>query len=551
MVDLRPNLVGYWKMNDNAADPFVASLKGTPTQLVDEPYFDAKGTWDNSAPVWYYDDVGHKARYYTTNGIAGCLIQPNANFITGKKYLIVYTISGVFGTVGFTPVIRGTPGIGGSTNGRYVEVIQAGSAAAELKFYGSAPPASTGLFYLDNVFCICLDDFPNTGVFTDGGTGWTNNYSVSGKINTALSFDNISYIEVFDQGSCEFPTSDFSVGCWVKWNGSNVFDAIIDKRDSGTDGWGLYFWLDNTVRFIINGMPVISSTTIEDSDWHLIIVTVDRDGSAQIYIDNVAVGDPVDVSGLGTMSVAANLHLGHTAYTLEYGFLTGLLDCVGIVDKVLSADERDFLWRAGRGTETLAEPYYVLYRGQDGNIDYNSIVAEMGGDDSQVSITNQALPPNTIWHYIRRRVSLCGKESPDSPPCIVAIDSTGEMMGNTPNQPKDLTAERISGGKIKLRWRYTRISEQVAPTGFKIYIDSGGGFNFGSPDAIVAYGIGGIANEFSWTSEPLTHGQIYRFCVRSYKTGQGESQNTDFVSAVADSIGPDAITGLLASYKEI
>lgn len=161
---------------------------------------------------------------------------------------------------------------------------------------------------------------------------------------------------------------------------------------------------------------------------------------------------------------------------------------------------------------------HTVYRGQDGNIDYDNIQAVMSLGDSQVSIPGQGLPVSTIWHYIRRQISGCGLESGDSRACVLIINSEGEMIGNAPNPPLNLIAERLSGGRIRLRWRYTRIAEEISPTGFNIYMDSGSGFDFSSPDATIAYGIGGINNEFSWTSGALTHGQIYRFCVRSHRT---------------------------------
>ena len=210
------------------------------------------------------------------------------------------------------------------------------------------------------------------------------------------------------------------------------------------------------------------------------------------------------------------------------------------------------------GLTTISPPFGIrsaegimrVYRGQDGNIDYASPVAEMGLDESQVSISNQSLPAKTIWHYIRRQVSGCGLESLDSSACVVVIDANGDMIGNTPNPPLSARIEKLAGGKLKLRWHYTKIQEEIAPTGFNIYMDSGAGFDFNTPTATVLYARGGDG-EFSWTSDPLTHGQVYRFCVRSYRTGAGESGNTNFVAAAADSVGPAAITGLRTSWEEI
>ena len=183
-------------------------------------------------------------------------------------------------------------------------------------------------------------------------------------------------------------------------------------------------------------------------------------------------------------------------------------------------------------------------------MNYKDIQAVMRLDASQVSIADQALPADTIWHYIRRQVSGCGLEFDDSPVCEVVIYSNGNMIGSAPNPPQDLIIEQLSGGKLKLQWRYTRLEEEIAPTGFNIYMDSGSGFNFDTPTATVSYGLGGMG-EFEWTSAALTHGQSYRFCLRSYRTGGGETQNTDYVAALADSVGPDAITGLRVTWAEI
>lgn len=200
---------------------------------------------------------------------------------------------------------------------------------------------------------------------------------------------------------------------------------------------------------------------------------------------------------------------------------------------------------------------HTVYSGQDGNIDYDELLAVMDLDDTQVSIAHQNLPPNTIWEYIRRQVSGCGMESDDSPGCIVAIDADGDMIGKAPNKPLSVTVEVLSGGRLKLRWRYTVLNEEVAPTGFKIYMDSGSGFDFDTPQATVLYrsrGTGGLewrGGEFAWASGALSHGQLYKFIVRSYRDGEGESQNTDFVAAVADSVGPSAITNIRATWEDV
>ncbi|MGD0077069.1 MAG: botulinum neurotoxin N-terminal receptor binding domain-containing protein [Sedimentisphaerales bacterium] len=190
-----------------------------------------------------------------------------------------------------------------------------------------------------------------------------------------------------------------------------------------------------------------------------------------------------------------------------------------------------------------------IYRRQDGAGDYQA-VAMMNLNDTQVAIPSQTLPANTIWHFIRRQVAPCGLESHDSPVCIIKIDADGEMRTLTPNKPLSLMAMPLAGGKVLLRWRYTPTDQEIAPTGFNVYIDSGAGFNFAAPDAVIDYGLRGHG-EFQWESPAYSHGSRRKFCVRSFAANFGESQNTDYAAAIADALGPDAIAGLTATVEQI
>jgi len=188
-----------------------------------------------------------------------------------------------------------------------------------------------------------------------------------------------------------------------------------------------------------------------------------------------------------------------------------------------------------------------VYRGQDGNIDYDSPVAVMDAEDTEVVIEEQDLPPNTIWHYVRLAVNQCCElMSEPSEPCIVRIGSDGNMMGAIPNPPIKLTAELLSGGRIRLRWLYLPDEQEAKPESFRIYIDSGGGFDFSSPADEVDYT---RKREFRWTSGALLHGQRYKFCVRS-RAATGESQNVNYVAAVADDTGPEAITNIHLTVED-
>lgn len=203
------------------------------------------------------------------------------------------------------------------------------------------------------------------------------------------------------------------------------------------------------------------------------------------------------------------------------------------------------------GGEFWARPSgcMTIYRGQDGDVDYDSIQAVMDIDDESIAISNQFLPPNTIWGYVRCQVGGCGLESEGSPACIVRIDENGDMLGDMPNVPMPLEAQLVAGGKVRLRWRYSPINHEIAPTRFNVYMDSGSGFDYVNPVDSVEYDLG-KAGEFTWLSAELNDGQRYRFIVRSDNTTEAETRNTAFVSIIADSVGPPAITAITATWQE-
>jgi len=417
------------------------------------------------------------------------------------------------------------------------------------------------------------DKAPSPVVVDSSGNGChgesyrnTEDMHTDGKIDGALSFNGSSdYVDTNSAFQSVF-RNDFSINLWVKLMDGNPQSPqsiigycgdndMIVVRLSVTGKIQFTYLVDGAQGCFLETEALFGDG---EQSWAMLTVEI-------MQVDKTHINGRVYVNSILRCSVpddAANmqdyggdiLYVGcANAYGVEpYQFCNCIIDDAMIFNKALSQEEKEFLYNNGDGTEYLTD-HYRVFRGQDGNFDYDEPVAEMAYDDLQISIPEQDLPANTIWHYVRRRVAgCCNKESPDSPVCIVRIDSNGDMIGNIPNSPTNLITERLSEGKVKLRWRYIKLEEEIAPTGFHIYIDSGAGFDFKTPDGTVLYHHGGPkAGEFDWTSDSLSHGELYRFCVRSHRTGSGESQNTNFVSAVADAVGPEAITDLLTSVEEI
>ena len=189
---------------------------------------------------------------------------------------------------------------------------------------------------------------------------------------------------------------------------------------------------------------------------------------------------------------------------------------------------------------------HVVYRGEDGVMDYSTIQAVMNVDAADVTIAVQDLPAETSWHYVRRQVSDCGLESANSPICVVEIDAEGEMELPIPNSPSELKIAKAAGGKLLLTWRYIRINEAISPVGFNVYQDSGEGFDYELPAATVRYT---RASDYKWISPELTDGQLYKYVVRAFASA--EEVNTVTVQENADAQGPVLIDDITVTIEDV
>lgn len=197
----------------------------------------------------------------------------------------------------------------------------------------------------------------------------------------------------------------------------------------------------------------------------------------------------------------------------------------------------------------------TLYRGRDYDIDYTAPVAAPAPDAAQYAVPGQALPANTVWRYAVRAVTGCGLESADALPlAVVAIDAGGDGPAVAPNATQGLTVAPAAGGTFLLRFRYLTFNQALAPTGFKVYADTGDGFNFATPLATLPAPRGLVRQGMAWehpgyTTPAYAHALRVGFIVRAYAAAGGQSPNITAVYAVADDQGPPAPTGLYGSYE--
>ncbi len=178
-------------------------------------------------------------------------------------------------------------------------------------------------------------------------------------LNGAFDFNGSGdYIRVADDDVWDFTSRDFSVFFWFKKT-SNVPGYIINHRGiGGVSGWDVWYANYKLRGLIKKGalqVAVVSALVVNDDTWHSAYIGWDRNALIAMEIDNSSpsTSAPIysidDISNDEDLSIGVKLSGEQTSY-----FFDGIMDCVMIFDRVLTADERSFLYNNGHGTENLS-----------------------------------------------------------------------------------------------------------------------------------------------------------------------------------------------------
>ena len=199
----------------------------------------------------------------------------------------------------------------------------------------------------------------NTGTITIGATGGEDTVGTcstsstawgsgaTGKRNYSLSLDGTDdKVAVADTANLRFnnSTDDFSLFAWVKRTTTGA-EYILSKEDADNDGYRLLFTGSNTVQCSEDATDVTSTSTIADTNWHLIGCTIDRDGNGQIYIDGKADGSTAAM-GTDAMATTSNITLGTRSYT-STSYFNGQIDDVRIYNYALTVTQVKDLYNGG------------------------------------------------------------------------------------------------------------------------------------------------------------------------------------------------------------
>jgi hypothetical protein len=175
-------------------------------------------------------------------------------------------------------------------------------------------------------------------------------------------------------------------------------------------------------------------------------------------------------------------------------------------------------------------------------INYSSPIATVNG----LSWTISALSYPGTWSFgVRAFDTLSGLEEQNLDCAVtIVLDSTGNDISDQPSPPKGTRAFALAGGAIRVEWTYPMMNNANQPTGFYVYIGTGGSPNYAAPAATVPFA-SSIAKTFVANLAGLTDSITSSIGVRAFNSTTIEG-NTSTVSVTANAVGPAAVADLTA-----
>jgi len=196
---------------------------------------------------------------------------------------------------------------------------------------------------------------------------------------------------------------------------------------------------------------------------------------------------------------------------------------------------------------TLRGGCHLLYRGRErlSAIDYACVVAVREGPGEFEVLAPEVHRAGSTTFYAARRVSGTGKLQRDTTAVVrLALDKSGLVFPQRPNQVRGLRAEVAAGRRVRLRWWYWPLGQQAEPARFAVYGDAGTGeMNHRQSIGNVPYRGAGA---YESLGAPGEDNQTYHFCVRAVTAEGVEDGNLQIVAATVRSMCLAGVDELLA-----
>ena len=234
---------------------------------------------------------------------AGALMDSELTSIANVKALNQSVVSGA------SPVFATTNMTDGSNKRFMTDAQETKLDAINADVTTLAVPASTTISTFAKTF---LDDADAAAVKTT--LGITDPISQVNFVPRSITFtDANAYLSLADNAALDVDAGDFSLSFWARLDETPAdgVEPVLTKL-SGT-GYRLKFASGSlilTMQDSGGSADFTLATGLNDNKWHVYVVTVDRNGNAIAYVDNVA-QTGVGVSGTaGTLANAGEFRIG-------------------------------------------------------------------------------------------------------------------------------------------------------------------------------------------------------------------------------------------------
>ena len=221
---------------------------------------------------------------------------------------------------------------------KYIENIRISPQEIRVYIFRKADTKIHAYWPLDEMTGTTAQDVAHNANGTlKGGLDFAND-SVTGKYDSALSFDGVDDYIALGTGPALTGTLDFSISAWVKTTASGV---IIQQRDGSVGGYNGQYIVrvnsDGTAGFVVYNdgyqLNFASTQKVNDGNWHH-IVAVRQGNDGYIYVD---AGTPATDSG-PVKSLNGNLAVSIGADTRHStNYFDGVIDEVKIYNHALTS----------------------------------------------------------------------------------------------------------------------------------------------------------------------------------------------------------------------
>ena len=184
--------------------------------------------------------------------------------------------------------------------------------------------------------------------------------AVSNFVPRSITFTNTSaYLSLADNAALDVDAGDFSLSFWARLDSSGT-EPVLTKL-SGT-GYRLKFVSGSlilTMQDSGGSADFTLATGLNDSKWHVYVVTVDRSGNAIAYVDNVA-QTGVGVSGTAsTLANSGQFQIGSDGGS-NAGDGIALGNYIALHKAILTASQASQIFFSADAALTAVAPYLMV-----------------------------------------------------------------------------------------------------------------------------------------------------------------------------------------------